>query len=137
MSTSVTTQTIVNSYRTLYRASLRAVQYSTPNRYLLRDRLRRAFRESPRADYEPDRIANTLSFLNAAASDTGLEHRVVKSLCHVWHGEHRQWKARSRTWTMIHSQKAKRPQVKWETQAYDNFYWTVRMLNESMGLCIK
>jgi hypothetical protein len=135
MTAEVSNKVIVLAYRHLYRAGLRAVSYTTPNRYVLRDRLRRAFRESPTSDFEPERIANTVQFLNNAAKDRGLEHRLVKSLCRVWLTEKNQWIARARSWDVY--PKKKRPQTKWATQAYDDFYWTVRMLNESMCLCIR
>jgi hypothetical protein len=135
MTTEASKEAIVLAYRHLYRAGLRAVSYTTPNRYVLRDRLRRAFRESPTSDFEPLRIANTVEFFNNAAKDRGLEHRLVKSLCRVWLSEKNQWIQRAKNWG--HTPSRKRPQNKWATQAYDDFYWTVRMLNESMNLCIR
>jgi hypothetical protein len=135
MSTAESSATIVSAYRSLYRAGLRAVQYSVPNRYIIRDRLRRAFRESPTSDFSPRRIANTIRFLNNAAQDRGLEHKLVKNLCAVWHGEGRHWRKRAESWK--NKVKQTRPEIRWETQAYHGFYWTLRMLNESMGLCIR
>lgn len=87
---------IIRSYRLLYRHALRAVQYSPPNRFVVRDRLRRAFRESGPDAYDAERIRNTVRFLDAAARDKGLEHRLVKSLCGVWAKEGQQWRMRAK-----------------------------------------
>lgn len=76
---------VVAAYRQLYRHGLRAVQYSTPSRFILRDRLRRAFRENEPAQFEPGRVANTLEFLRCAAREKGLEHRMMKSILFVWY----------------------------------------------------
>ncbi len=70
---------IVSSYRKLYRSALRAVQYSTPARFVVRDQLRRAFRERG-AVFDADGARRTVWFLNAAAQEKGLEHKIVKSL---------------------------------------------------------
>jgi hypothetical protein len=123
---------IIQAYRSLYRASLRAVQYAVPQRYIVRDRLRRAFREScASSHFEPPRIQNTLRFLENAARDRGMEHRIVKTLCHVWWGQRQQWSERARR------RRSAKGDVKAEVQAYDDFHWTLKMLNESMGLCIR
>lgn len=75
---------IVTAYRTLYKHILRAVQFSKPNRYTYRDRLREAFRHGDAASFDQVRIDNTVEFLKAAALDSGIEHKVVKNLAHVW-----------------------------------------------------
>jgi hypothetical protein len=77
-------EAIIHAYRHLYRHSLRAVQFSKPARYTLRDRLRLAFRKGSTADFEPRRIANTLEFLHYATRENGLEHKIVKNLLFVW-----------------------------------------------------
>jgi hypothetical protein len=126
---STSKQDIVKAYRNLYRAGLRAVQYSSPARYTLRDRLRRAFRASSTSDFDQQRILNTLEFLDGAAKTTGIEHHIVKSLLMVWWHEPYQWKARNKT--------LDKTEVTFKTRAYDHFYHTLRMLNESMGMCIR
>lgn len=78
-------QAIVHAYRHLYRHSLRAIQFSKPARYTLRDRIRLAFRKGSAADYEPQRIRNTLEFLQYATKESGLEHKILKNLMFVWH----------------------------------------------------
>ena len=92
----VSNKAIIHAYRDLYRHGLRAVQYTVPQRYIIRDRLRRAFRESSPSDFEQPRIDNTIELFKAAAKDTGIEHRLIKNLCHVWHEEPRQWASRPR-----------------------------------------
>ena len=75
---------IVLAYRHLYRHGLRAVQFSKPARYTLRDRLRTAFRKGNPRDFDQRRIDNTIEFLRGATRETGLEHRIVKNLIFVW-----------------------------------------------------
>jgi hypothetical protein len=73
---------VILAYRHLYQHLLRAVQYSSPARYVIRDRLRDAFR-SPKSSFEPARIANTLEFLHAAGKFRALEHRILKNMVFV------------------------------------------------------
>ncbi len=75
---------ILLAYRHLYKYLLRAIQYSSPSRYVVQDRMRKAFRDSPPEEYDGRRIARTLEFLGYAAKYRGLEHRIVKNLMHVW-----------------------------------------------------
>lgn len=82
---------ILRAYRHLLRHALRACQYSKPSRFVVRDRLRNAFRSSPIEEFQPARIARTLEFLHNAASCTGIEHRLQKNLMHVW-WERAQWR---------------------------------------------
>lgn len=74
---------IVHSYRHLYRALLRAVQFSKPNRYTARDQLRDAFRRGDPAKFDPVKISRTLDFLHGAARETGMEHKILKNLLHT------------------------------------------------------
>jgi len=76
---------IIHAYRHLYRQGLRAVQFSRPARYVLRDRLRLAFRKTPAASFDSKKIANTVEFLHYATVENGLEHKIVKNLLQVWH----------------------------------------------------
>lgn len=75
---------IIHAYRTLYRASLRAVQYSKPARYQVLERLRHNFRSRPADSFDAGVVARTLEFLEGAARTTGLEHKLVKNLLFVW-----------------------------------------------------
>lgn len=77
---SASRQEIVLAYRHLFQHLLRAVQYSKPARYIVRDQLRNAFRSKT---YNASTISNTLTFLDNAARSTGLEHKILKNLVHV------------------------------------------------------
>ncbi|KAF2143854.1 uncharacterized protein K452DRAFT_224438 [Aplosporella prunicola CBS 121167] len=122
---------VLLAYRQLYTHALRAVQYSAPARYTLRDHLRLAFRRTSPAAYDRQKIDNTLEFLRGAAREKGLEHRIVKSLIHTWWHE-RLFKQSSR-YTVDQKD---RNEVKCLRTAYDPFNHTLHMLNESMGMCI-
>jgi hypothetical protein len=126
---------IVSAYRALLRTSYRAVRYARPARNILRDRMRRAFRESLPEDFEAQRIRNTVQFFERAGRDTGMEHKVLKSLIKSWSGEVDAWRNRQRT-------KSKRKQAISEREdgivrSYDAFYECIRGLNQTMGLCIR
>ncbi|KAG6022190.1 hypothetical protein E4U41_002298 [Claviceps citrina] len=85
----MTTTDIIHAYRHLYRSLLRAVQYASPARYIARDQLRRAFREGQQQQAAPslrlntEGVKRTVWFLEAAARERGLEHRIVKNLLRV------------------------------------------------------
>ena len=85
---------ILKSYRQLYRHAMYAVQYAAPARYTLRILLENAYRTGNAADFDPQKIANTITFLKGAAKEKGLEHRILKNLLHTWfwdaeNGKHR------------------------------------------------
>lgn len=87
-------QEIVRSYRQVYRHALHAVQYAAPARYTLRILLDNAYRTGDAADFDAQKIKNTLTFLEGAAKEKGLEHRILKNLLHTWywevnHGKHK------------------------------------------------
>lgn len=82
-----TAKEIVQSYRRLYRHGLQAVQYSSPARYTLKERLQRAYRNGDAEDFDAEKIEKTIEFLSDAAKETGLAHRIVKNLMYVWHWE--------------------------------------------------
>ena len=84
VSMTMSNEAIIHAYRHLYRHSLRAIQFSKPARYTLRDRLRLAFRKGSPADFEPEKIQNTLEFLQYATKGRGLEHKIIKNLLFVW-----------------------------------------------------
>jgi hypothetical protein len=133
-------QTLLHAYRHLSRAALHACRRSAPSRFVLRDRLRRAFRRSPAADYDARRVANTLLFLRAAGADAGAEHRTLKALCHVWWLEERHWRRRGARAAALAGARGEETRMLGAMalhQAYDQFYFTLRMLNETMGLCLR
>lgn len=80
---------LVHAYRHLYRALLHAVQFSSPNRYVARNQLRDAFRRGDPAQFNQQKITRTLEFLQGAARERGLEHRILKNLLHTayWRAE--------------------------------------------------
>ena len=73
-------QKIVFAYRQLYRQGLIAVQYPKPARYTLKKQLDGAFRNGNPQDFDPKKIGNTILFLQNAAKETGMEHRILKNL---------------------------------------------------------
>lgn len=73
---------VIHAYRHLYRNLLQAVQYARPNRFVARDQLRAAFRE-PGAKLDVEGVKRTQWFLQAAAKEKGLEHRILKNLLMV------------------------------------------------------
>lgn len=75
---------IIQAYRSVYKHLLRAVQYSKPARYVARDHVRNAFRQSTPENYDARRIAKTIEFLDGATKMKGLEHKIVKNLMFVW-----------------------------------------------------
>lgn len=80
---------VLHAYRHLYRHGLRAVQFSKPARYTLRDRLRLAFRKGTPADLNIHKISNTIEFLHYATIENGLEHKILKNLLFVWRNQDR------------------------------------------------
>ena len=123
------------SYRHLYQTALRAVKYSKPARYTIRDRLRWAFRKSPANSLDPIRIRNTLAFLYHAQKSKSLEHRVLRTLLFTWHYD---WAAFPAKLPDNLRSKVYGPQEHYlRSTTRDQFNHTVRMLNESMGMCIK
>lgn len=114
------------AYRKLYQASLAAVQYTVPQRYVVRDKLRKAFRMTPASHYNQRRIENTIQFLQTAAEKRGLEHKIVKNLCLVHYFQH--------------SFRKKRPIVKnadIADIAYHSYTENIGFLNESMDLDLR
>ena len=74
---------VVLAYRKLFKNGLHAIQYAKPQRYVLRDTMRRAFRNENPAEFNSERIENTVRFLENATRDNGIEHKVLKNLMHV------------------------------------------------------
>ncbi|OSS44908.1 hypothetical protein B5807_09185 [Epicoccum nigrum] len=123
-------EAIVHAYRHVLRHSLRAIQFSKPARYTLRDRLRAAFRKGTANDFDQLKITNTLEFLHYAARENGLEHKIVKNLLFVW------WCQDKGTRTKGNFKLRAPEQLEIRTTAFDSFNHNIRMLNESMGTCI-
>jgi hypothetical protein len=119
---------LLSAYRHLYRSGLRAVQYSSPARYNIRDKLRKSFRTESPENFNPDRIGNTIRFLETAAERRGLEHKIVKNLCLVeyyWGAENRN--AEYRAGLRVFGADVVKP-------LGDGFRECVGLLNQSEGL---
>ncbi|KAF1994778.1 DUF1763-domain-containing protein [Amniculicola lignicola CBS 123094] len=121
-------QEIVYAYRHLYRQGLRAVQFSKPARYTLRDRIRLAFHRGDAANFNAHKISNTLEFLKYATTEAGLEHKVLKNLLFVWYHQDEGVKIRPGKLTPAEHEVS--------TTIYDPLNHTIRMLNESMEMCL-
>ncbi|MCJ1299373.1 hypothetical protein MMC08_002165 [Hypocenomyce scalaris] len=121
-----TAKEIIQSYRQLYRHGLQAVQYSSPARHTLKDRLRRAYRNGTAADFDAEKIENTIQFLSNAAKEKGMEHRIVKNLLHAW------W------WERYLRSSLQKPEISQIREtAYRHFYITLKAFNDSMSMCLR
>ncbi|KAF2172943.1 hypothetical protein M409DRAFT_16894 [Zasmidium cellare ATCC 36951] len=122
----VTNHEVVTAYRHLYQHLLRAVRYAKPARFVCRDKIRDAFRKPSSHGYDPERIANTLHFLECASKTTGLEHKILKNFVFVT------WERR-RLGTRV----VRNSDRELRRRAYAQYDETLEKFNESMGLCIK
>ncbi|PNY29962.1 Uncharacterized protein TCAP_00134 [Tolypocladium capitatum] len=128
---------ILHAYRHLYRALLQAVQFSSPARYVARDQLRAAFRERKgdgAAPWDAEGAKRTLWFVQAAARERGLEHRILKNLLQA-----RLQRAREGgNWRrMVHESKQRNDMKGEQETAMRHYDMTVAMLNKSMRLCLR
>ncbi|KAF2083464.1 DUF1763-domain-containing protein [Saccharata proteae CBS 121410] len=126
---SASRQDILRAYRHIFTHSLRAVQYSTPSRYTVRDRLRHVFRTNSPEAFDQAKIDNTIEFLKGATREKGIEHKVVKTLVDIWWDE-----PTFRRKPQAHNAKEV---IRATRTAHDPMYHAIRMLNESMGMCIQ
>ena len=122
---------ILHAYRSLYRATLRAIHFSKPARFELRDTIRTSFRTEPSSNFSQKRVANTLEFLARAEKDTGMEHKILKNLLHVKYWRRNRVTGR----TMVNQQTKLAAHVR--KTIYAHFDHTVGMLNETLGLCLR
>lgn len=134
-------QLIILSYRHLYRTALKAVHYSKPARYTIRDRLRWAFRNTHRTYFCQNRTRNTLDFLRNARFGSTLEKRVFTSLLHAWYWDEAIYP--NRNLAAQHKRKNRDPGM-WkdgrdslEKEGRAVLDRMVRGLNESMGMCLR
>jgi hypothetical protein len=74
---------VLRAYRHLFRAALRAVRYSSPAKYQIRDTMRSAFRTGAAKRLDNQRVQNTLCFLLRAELYAGMEHKILQNLLHV------------------------------------------------------
>ncbi|RSL97632.1 hypothetical protein CDV31_012958 [Fusarium ambrosium] len=118
-----------HAYRRLYRCLLKAVQHTFPARFVVRDQLRSAFRE-PGAKYNEKGIQRTIWFLEAAAKEKGMEHRILKNLVKVQLG-----RGYYKKWVPMRGERSAIGIVK--MTAYQHYDMTVAMLNKTMGLLLR
>ncbi|KAM0335249.1 hypothetical protein ACHAQA_000293 [Verticillium albo-atrum] len=129
-------QEVLHAYRHLYRGLLQAVQFSAKGRYTARDQLRTAFRDK-NATFDAESIKRTIWFVNSAALERGLEHRILKNLIRTAHARSKPvyW----RTVIKSGSSTRKTQQVTDNVIANGTKHYdmTVAMLNKTMGLCLR
>ncbi|KAI9158557.1 UPF0593 mitochondrial protein [Paramyrothecium foliicola] len=124
--------TIIHAYRHLYRGLLRAVQYAYPARLVARDQVRRAFRDE-KGTLDQEDVKRTVWFLDAAAKERGLEHKILKNLIAV-----RLERNRQTSWKRVYTEGRKKDKYKDEkAEAFRHYEMTLAMLNKSMGLCLR
>ncbi|PLN80883.1 DUF1763-domain-containing protein [Aspergillus taichungensis] len=131
---SLAPQQVIHAYRHLYRQGLKAVNYSTPARLVLLESLRKSFRTSYRQDYDPQKIENTVRFLQRASDVAGLEHKIVKNLMHVryWNQPLLRKDLRLQKGLGIDQRS---PSLRRDT--IRQFNSMLVFLNESLGTCLK
>ncbi|KAF1814185.1 DUF1763-domain-containing protein [Eremomyces bilateralis CBS 781.70] len=125
---------IIHAYRTLYRTGLRALKYHLHHRRALLTHLRHAFRTNPPSAFSPQKIANTVTFLRVAArrQPASVEYRVLVNLLNAgYHRERRLAKGKAMPVVGTVERGVRMHRV------YEGLDWEVRMLNESMGMCLQ
>ncbi|KKK15070.1 hypothetical protein P175DRAFT_0521547 [Aspergillus ochraceoroseus IBT 24754] len=127
-------QAIVHAYRHLYRQGLKAINYSTPSRYLLLQTLRSSFRSSPAQDFNQFRITNTLQFLRKAADVSGIEHKIVRNLLQIKYWEQPNVRNDLR---VLKGLGIDRRELRLRKDAHEQLNQTVMLLNESLGTCLR
>lgn len=133
MNLSPSKDALVHAYRNLYRATLRAVKYSAPARFQLRDVLRESFRTSQASNFNPRRVQNTIKFLQNAENYSGFEHHIVKNAAYMqW------WKRQKLDKKLRHNIRDTNTAAASESrkQMQHQFRATLIMLNESLDICL-
>lgn len=74
---------VILSYRHIHRTVLQTIRYSAPSRYVLRGVVRAAFRKGKPDEFDPQRIVNTISFLQRAAYPLTMEKKILKTMTMV------------------------------------------------------
>ncbi|KAJ5761898.1 uncharacterized protein N7511_005280 [Penicillium nucicola] len=123
---------VVHAYRHLYRQGLKAIQYSTPGRYMVLKTIRKAYR-SPSEQFDPTKIAKTLRFLEQATEVAGMEHKILRNIlmARYWEQDHLTKDSRLRGLGLGHVENQLR------TSASDHLNLTLDRLNESLGTCLR
>ncbi|KAJ5129224.1 uncharacterized protein N7515_005263 [Penicillium bovifimosum] len=132
--TMVDRRAVVHAYRHLYRQGLKAIQYSTPGRYILLKSLRKSYRSSPSEEFDPAKIANTIRFLERATEVAGMEHKILKNLLLVryWQQDHLAKEAR-----VPRSLGLGPVEQHLRTSVFEHYNLTLDRLNESLGTCLR
>ncbi|TQN75133.1 UPF0593 mitochondrial protein [Colletotrichum shisoi] len=128
----------IRAYRHLYRELLRAVQFAAPYKYVVRDQLRAAFRAKD-ACWDQEEYKRTLWFLQAAAREAGLEHKILKNLVHVAHQRQKTqpWKIISRKVEETKGPDLHKAGQEITSVAFDHYDMTIAMLNKTMGIRLR
>ncbi|PYH47684.1 DUF1763-domain-containing protein [Aspergillus saccharolyticus JOP 1030-1] len=125
---------VVDAYRQLYRHGLKAVNYSTPARYVLLHTLRCSFRSSTLGNLDLQRVANTVRFLQRASESAGLEHRIMRNLMFMKYWQHPKVRRDPRP---IKGLGVDPHDPKLKEDAWQQFSLTLKLLNESLGTCLE
>ncbi|EYE92554.1 DUF1763-domain-containing protein [Aspergillus ruber CBS 135680] len=125
---------VVHAYRHLYRQGLKALHYSVPARHVLLKTLRSGFRSSSPNDFDLQRIANTMRFLQQATDVAGLEHKILKNLMTIRYWEQPQVRKNARVLKGIGIEGSEAHARK---DANEEFELTLMLLNESLGTCLR
>ncbi|PSR82230.1 hypothetical protein BD289DRAFT_334583, partial [Coniella lustricola] len=128
-------QQVIQAYRHIYRATLRAVCYAQPATTIARRQLREAFR-APDAQYDEKAIKRTERFLRNASKCTGIEHKIVKNMLFIKYWKDQTDYQEQPTWRMIVEERAPKKSSLISDTAYFHYQKTIVMLNKSMGLCL-
>ncbi|KAI5467011.1 hypothetical protein BGZ63DRAFT_410105 [Mariannaea sp. PMI_226] len=124
---------VVHAYRHLFRSISKAVQYAYWPRRTAIKQLRIAFRE-PGAVFDGEGIKRTVWFLECAARERGIEHKILKNLIKV-----RQWRDSPDKGfkKLLHEGQVDDPLAFEKKTKYWHYDMTVAMLNKTMGLCLR
>ncbi|KAK1597745.1 uncharacterized protein LY79DRAFT_666554 [Colletotrichum navitas] len=128
----------IHAYRHLYRELLRAVQFASPYRYIVRDQLRAAFREKE-ASWDKEEYKRTMWFLQAAAREAGLEHKILKNLIRMAHERQKlaPWKIIYRKAEEMKGKTLYEEDKQITSTAFNHYDMTVAMLNKTMGIRLR
>ena len=136
----------LRAYRHLYRGALRAVRYSSPAKYQIRETMRSAFRTEKAESLDQQRLENTMQFLRRAELHAGMEHKILRNLLHVRYWQ-RQGRRDNRLLVACYQiyYRANHYRVNQQTDlamtirknSWAQFDATLKMLNESLHTCLR
>jgi hypothetical protein len=126
-----TTPHIRSIYRRLWRAAHYAVQNRAPQKLILREKLRFAFRTETQIP-TPLEIDRTEQFLRTAGRRRGVENGVVRTLCHIHWSRKQLFGFVDRM--LIRSNLIETPII---SEFYTQYERCVDMLNKTAGTCLR